>query len=270
MLHYGTVDGNSKNSLLPGVGTSHNKSLLRRETVRRKINRKQLTLALSLGGLLLGTRSFLAGDDGNTDRNNQFDFALIGDVPYAPTSGVVPNKYQTYPSPEYNNVIGDINNHNKVLFTVHMGDIKAGDTWCAGGNPTKDPAAAANVYTNNLTLFNSFRTGVVYLPGDNEWTDCHRTNNGAYNPLERLAYLRNQFFVTNLSLGQRPITLTRQSSDAGFELYKENVMWRTGSILFVGINHLEATTITSGTPALALRFPPTTTKRNTPRATRPT
>jgi hypothetical protein len=187
------------------------------------------TLLVSAGGALLA-------DDGNTDRNNQFDFALIGDVPYAPTSGTSPTKVQIYPSPEYDAVVADINNHNKVLFTIHMGDIKAGDTWCVGGNTAKDPTTAANVYTTNLGLFNNFRNAAIYLPGDNEWTDCHRTNNGAYNPQERLNYLRSIFFTSNLSLGQKPITLIRQSSVAGFELYKENVMWRTGGVLLVGIN----------------------------------
>jgi hypothetical protein len=124
-----------------------------------------------------------------------------------------------------------------VLFTVHMGDIKAGDTWCVGGNPAKDPSGAENIYTKNLELFNSYRKPAVFLLGDNEWTDCHRTNNGAYNPTERLAYIRGAgFFSTNKSLGQQPMDLIRQSSDSGFELYKENVMWRAGSILFVGLN----------------------------------
>ena len=182
----------------------------------------------------MGTSTFLAGDDANPDRNNPFEFALIGDVPYSPTAGTAP-KVQTYPSPDYDAVISEINYHEKVLFTAHVGDIKAGDTWCVGGN-SHDPAGAANVYTSNLLLFNTFRNAAVYIPGDNEWTDCHRTNNGAYNPQERLAYLRGIFFTSNLSLGQRPITLTRQSADVGFELYKENVMWRTGAILFVGIN----------------------------------
>jgi hypothetical protein len=199
------------------------------------IKKKHLTLTFTLAALIAGTASFLPGDDGDSDRNNQFDFALIGDAPYGPTTGVSPNKYQTYPSPEYNAVIADINNHRKVLFTVHVGDTKAGDTWCAGG-ASKDPATAANIYTTNLTLFNTFRSAVVYAPGDNEWTDCHRTNNGAYNPQERLSYLRSIFFTSNLSLGQRPITLTRQSSDTGYELYKENVLWRTGNIIFVAIN----------------------------------
>ena len=36
-----------------------------------------------------------------------------------------------------------------------------------------------------------FEDPLVYTPGDNEWTDCHRANNGAYNPLERLAFVRS-------------------------------------------------------------------------------
>ena len=39
-------------------------------------------------------------------------------------------------------------------------------------------------------------TPLVYTPGDNEWTDCHRANNGAYDPLERLATVRETFFAT--------------------------------------------------------------------------
>jgi hypothetical protein len=134
-------------------------------------------------------------------------------------------------------LIADINAHKKVLFTAHMGDIKGGSSWCQGnGTASRDVAGAADVYAKNLAYFNSFAAGVVYLPGDNEWTDCHRTNNGAYSPTERLAYLRAAgFFASNQSLGQQTITLTRQSSDAGFELYKENVMWRTGNIIFVGL-----------------------------------
>jgi len=179
----------------------------------------------------------LAGNlTAQSDRNNQFDFALIGDVPYSPTAGISPTKVQIYPSAEYNSMIADINNHNKVAFTMHMCDIKAGDSWCIGGNPLnadgtpKVQFAGANVYTSNLALFNTFTNAVVYLPGDNEWTDCHRTNNGAYNPQERLGYIRNVFFSTNQSLGQHSITLTRQTD------YPENVTWRYGNIVFVTIN----------------------------------
>ena len=198
-----------------------------------RLDKRSVLLPLTI--LLAASAALIA--DGNSDRNNQFDFALVGDVPYAPTALLGSAKVQIYPSPEYDALIADINAHNKVLFSVHMGDIKAGDTWCVGGNQ-KDPSGADNIYTKNLQLFNSYRNAAIYLLGDNEWTDCHRTNNGAYNPTERLAYIRGAagFYATNQSLGQQSISLTRQSSDVGFELYKENVRWRAGSIIFVGLN----------------------------------
>ena len=41
-------------------------------------------------------------------------------------------------------------------------------------------------------MFNAFKAPVVYVPGDNEWTDCHRINNGGYDNLERLDHLRKR------------------------------------------------------------------------------
>jgi hypothetical protein len=156
-------------------------------------------------------------------KNFPYDFAVIGDQPYFPKVGT----QQQYPgNSEYINVINDINSlRHKLEFSVHIGDIKAGDTFCSN-----------DVYANNLALFGRFYSPVVYLPGDNEWTDCHRANNGAMDPIERLNYLRGIFYTSNQSLGQRTMPLTRQSSDPGFELYKENVMWQYGVVLFIGIN----------------------------------
>ena len=34
--------------------------------------------------------------------------------------------------------------------------------------------------------FNNFEAPFIYTPGDNEWTDCHRENNGSFDPIERL------------------------------------------------------------------------------------
>lgn len=184
---------------------------------------KLLAVGFVTAGLLATGGLGMRGDgDGGTD---PFQFALIGDVPYSPASGASPAKTQAYPSPEYNAMITDINNHQAVAFTVHVGDIKAGDTLCRD-----------DVHTNNLAIFNTFRNPAIYIPGDNEWTDCHRANNGGFNPVERLNFLRGLFFTSNLSLGQNKLPVTRQSADTGFELYKENVMWRYGAVLFVGIN----------------------------------
>ena len=43
---------------------------------------------------------------------------------------------------------------------------------------------------------------VVLTPGDNEWTDCHRVAAGEYQPLERLAKLREVFYpVPGMTIG---------------------------------------------------------------------
>ena len=140
-------------------------------------------------------------------------FALIGDMPY--TSPTLPDAVT-----RYQRLITDVNNsYKKVKFTIHIGDIKAGTTRCDD-----------DVYLSNKTLFNTFADAAIYLPGDNEWTDCHRINNGSFNPLERLNFLRSTFYTSNLSLGGKPITLTRQAG------YPENVMWTAAQVLFVGIN----------------------------------
>jgi hypothetical protein len=42
----------------------------------------------------------------------------------------------------------------------------------------------------------------IFVPGDNEWTDCERLSNGAYDPLERLGKLRRLFWEDEFSLGK--------------------------------------------------------------------
>ena len=83
-------------------------------------------------------------------------------------------------------------------------------------------------YTAAADLFNSLRGPVVYLPGDNEWTDCHPTKK---DPLERLAHIRRTMFATDRSFGRKPIVLEQQRPD-----YPENGRWRMGGALFVSLN----------------------------------
>src|SRR6059036_1676092 len=56
----------------------------------------------------------------------QFSFAAIGDVPYEP----VANGRQVYPVPQYERLIANVNSDTSIDFTVHIGDIKAGNTLC--------------------------------------------------------------------------------------------------------------------------------------------
>jgi hypothetical protein len=151
--------------------------------------------------------------------NSAFEFALIGDQPYNPTTTVPAGSVQVYPALAYERLIANVNEYQNLEMVVHVGDIKAGTTRCDD-----------NVYTQNLTYFNSFRPGVIYTPGDNEWTDCHRANNGGFAPLERLSFLRSVFYTDNNSLGQRKFPVTRQAG------YPENVRWQVSRVIFVAIH----------------------------------
>ena len=145
-----------------------------------------------------------------------FSFAAIGDAPYLPEAG----GHQIYPATSYEALIASINADPAIEFTIHVGDIKAGDTLCE-----------AAVYAQNLAYFDSYLNPVMYTPGDNEWTDCHRANNGGMDPLDRLSLIRSTFFPDNKSLGQNPIPLFKDEPP-----YLENSLWRERPAMFITLN----------------------------------
>ncbi len=114
-------------------------------------------------------------------------------------------------------------NQSDIAFSIYDGDIKDGSSACTDA-----------VYTQALNLFNSMQQAVVYVPGDNEWTDCHRLNNGGMDALERLAHLRRVMFPSSASLGQRPMALEHQGQLG--EKLVENTRFTHGGVVFVGIN----------------------------------
>jgi len=143
-----------------------------------------------------------------------FDFAAIGDQQYGPEGE------QKWPALQ-----NSINRAAGIEFIIHVGDFKSGSTLC--NNET---------FYDRLHAFNRFEMPMIYTPGDNEWTDCHRENNGSYDPLERLYYLRRVFFPDNQSLGRRRIILSQQSDDARYHRYRENVVWSMGNVLFATLH----------------------------------
>jgi hypothetical protein len=83
----------------------------------------------------------------------------------------------------------------------------------------------------------------VYTPGDNEWTDCHKTkefSSGA--PLNELAAVRNLFFpYPGSTLGGRKKHVSTQATEfdrkhPGDAQFVENVMWEQGRVVFVTLN----------------------------------
>ena len=73
-----------------------------------------------------------------------------------------------------------------------------------------------------------------------------RVNNGQYNPLERLAFLRSIFFpqVGETTGGQlRPVR--SQAEGTGYPEFVENVMFRKHSVMFATVHVVGATIISS-------------------------
>ena len=139
-----------------------------------------------------------------------FSFMAIGDVPYH-----LPEDFG-----RYDRMITQINNENPT-FTLHVGDIKSGSVPCTD-----------EYYEKIKNYFQKFENGLIYTPGDNEWTDCNRESCGSYEPEERLDKLRQLFFSANKSQGKRPIELFRQNNLEGFEKFPENSMWQNSEITF--------------------------------------
>ncbi len=144
-----------------------------------------------------------------------FTFAALGCMPYA----AAPNS-----SAAFARVIAEINRHSPA-FTVHLGDTMS----------------SAEACTDELLLrrraeFNTFATALVYTPGDNEWTDTHAEKAGKYVPTERLAKIRELYFPTELSLGQKPIPLVTQRRDATFAKFVENARWTRSGVVFATIH----------------------------------
>lgn len=135
-------------------------------------------------------------------------FALIGDTPYS--------SHERSELPKMLSAIAD----SQVDVIAHIGDIKSGSSRCDD-----------EVYADRFALFNASRAPFVFVPGDNEWTDCERLNNGAYEPLERLAKLRSLFWNSDQSLGQKTLTVERQPGG-----YPEHARFRLGPVLFVTLN----------------------------------
>ncbi|PKO87558.1 MAG: hypothetical protein CVU18_10260 [Betaproteobacteria bacterium HGW-Betaproteobacteria-12] len=135
-------------------------------------------------------------------------FGLIGDTPYSEGERI-----------ELPKMLAAMTD-SPVDFIFHIGDIKNGQSPC-------DDAVLADRHA----LFNASRVPFIYLPGDNEWTDCRRVSNGSYDSLERLDKLRQLFWHEPYSLGQRRLPLERQPGD-----YPEHSRLRVGPVLFVTFN----------------------------------
>jgi len=134
-------------------------------------------LAVASLAALITTAATANGGDSRTP----YAIGLWGDLPYSATQANI----------GVPNLIADMNSQ-KLVFTAHDGDLKSGSSECTDA-----------VYTQGLTYLNSLNGAAIFTPGDNDWTDCDRTQ--GYNSLAQLDKERALFFSTPYSLGQKPM-----------------------------------------------------------------
>jgi len=124
----------------------------------------------------------------------------MGDVPYSQAQANL-----------FDDLIDRVN-AEPLSFAVHIGDITS------GSGPCGDEWLQAR-----KRQFERFRIPFVLLPGDNDWTDCHRSG---FDPLERLQRWRSLFC--------HPIPGLRLERQAGE--FCEHVRWEIDGMVFAGVN----------------------------------
>jgi hypothetical protein len=137
-----------------------------------------------------------------------FTFGALGDTPYT-----------WFEETHFPGLLEGISRED-LAFVVHVGDFKSARASCSD-----------ELFRQRREWLDLVRHPLIFVPGDNEWADCHILQAGGYEPLERLAKLRELFFRDEESLGRRRITLARQSPG-----YPEHARWRHGEVLFVTLN----------------------------------
>lgn len=141
-----------------------------------------------------------------------FSIGIWGDMPYAKAND----------APAIPALVNDMN-ASDIAFSIYDGDIKDGSSECVD-----------STYTDGIAMFDSLKKPVIYVPGDNEWTDCHRTNNGGWDNLERLDHLRKVMFSGTESFGAEKMALEHQGLPG--EKFAENTRVEMNGAMFVGLN----------------------------------
>src|SRR5207247_9844203 len=117
------------------------------------------------------------------------------------SSGDMP--YNAQGKADYLYLLQDIND-SKVASLIFDGDLEAG-----GDGPCSD-----SLYTNAIACFDSLERPLIWVPGDNDWTDCWgRYGPGTapyFDPIERLDHERSLFASSSQRFGAKTLTVTRE------------------------------------------------------------
>lgn len=161
-------------------------------------------------------------------REPSLDFALLGDVPSF-----------RFELPLVERLLTELD--ADLAFAIHVGDLKGSRESCSDA-----------LLAERQGLLGRSVVPLVYLPGDNDWADCHLPQAGSFDPHERLDALRRLFFPSAakavLHPASHPHGLAGRALHAdSFEAFvrqadiqaggpPENLRWRTGPVLFATLN----------------------------------
>ena len=191
----------------------------------------------------------LAACGGNDRVEPASVLAVIGDMPYG-TSPTDTSQFAANPG-----FIATINKDQDVGLVIHAGDIHSGKQYCT-------QAYNAAVFEQ----WKAFKAPLVYIPGDNEWTDCHKAaqGGGAYNatkgaidfvldasgspasykngdPVENLKLVRQLMFATpgksvTGAMDVNSQALLADAANPADKAFVENVWFEKSKVLFVTVN----------------------------------
>jgi hypothetical protein len=181
-----------------------------------------IALLVTAGGALADRDS-----DDPDGRDEPYAIGLWGDLPYSDIQALV----------GVPNLIADMN-RQRLAFTIHDGDLKAGSGTPGSVTPTTCSDA---LYVQALGFFSALRAPAMLTPGDNDWTDCDRPANGGFSSRERLDHERQVFFGTPFSLGQRRFRQEVQTAPLclgvnGAVPCVENRRWTFGGVTYLTLN----------------------------------
>lgn len=172
-------------------------------------------------------------DDNDLDSKRPLTIAVFGDWPY--NQNLLANAARLRDS---------INADKDVRLVLHVGDVHSGSMPCTSAD-ILPPIASANPGWNQKIFyeFQQFNAPVVYTPGDNEWTDCHKSKEkSSGDPLKELASIRKLFFSQpGHTLGMHPKRVRSQAADfdpahPSDAKFVENMMWEDSRVVFVTLN----------------------------------
>ncbi len=189
------------------------------------------TLSMIIAGAILAANPAVqANPPSEKNAHGGLAIAVFGDSPYG-TSNADTAQFLATPA-----FIQTINSDPDVSLVLNVGDIHSGKQICS-------EAYDISIYD----MWSAFESPLVYTPGDNEWTDCHKAKEsggvfgGEPDPLLNLDYVREVFFNNpGHTIGvDMPVRSQGTNFDPNYPndaKFVENVIWENSDILFVTLN----------------------------------